>query len=132
LASRKGIGEVVGSVSMLAVTVALLSGAALVGAYSVRDAASMITASNLQKQRDSGVLVSVIATSSNSTGTFVWLYDFGWEGAPLESVFVNGNAISWSLCRELTVGGVCVVEVAPGSHGQLTIVAGDISIAASV
>lgn len=132
MASRRGIGEVVGSVSMLAVTVALLSVAAFVGAYSIRSAASVITTSNLQRQRDSGILVSVVATVSNSTGTFVWLYDYGWAGAPLESIFVNGSVTRWSLCGELVAGGVCAVEVPPGTHGQLTIVAGGVSIAAAV
>ena len=52
LTSRRGIGEVIGSVSMLAVTIALLAGASAVAVLSITDASRLVQSSSQAEQRD--------------------------------------------------------------------------------
>jgi hypothetical protein len=133
MASRRGIGEVVGSVSMLAVTIALLAGASVVGVLSVRKASALIQSSSEAEQRDAGVLVSVLMTRANSSGTFIWLYDYGWTSEPVKAVYVQGQSVDWSSsCPGDWSGSLCLVSIASQEKGELTIVIGGFSIAASV
>jgi hypothetical protein len=133
LASRRAIGEVVGSVSMLAVTIGLLAGASVVAALSIHDASGLIQGSSQAEQRDVGVLVSVLTTQTNRTGTYVWLYDYGWVSEPVKAVYADGQTVAWSTtCGSDWSGGLCVIDVGPPVSGELTIVIGGISIAATV
>jgi hypothetical protein len=118
---------------MLAVTVALLAGASTIAVLSIRSASSLVQGSSQEAQRNAGMLVSVLATQTNSSGTFVWLYDYGWTSAPVKGVYVNGQAASFSSsCGADWSGRVCVLSISPPSRGDLTVVVGGISIAATV
>jgi len=132
LTSRRGIGEVIGSVSMLAVTIALLTGASAVAVFSIRDASSLIQDSNRAAQRDVGVLVSVLGVQRNGTGTFVWLYDYGWASEPVKAVYVSGDTVAWtSSCGSSWSGSMCLVFTPSTRSGVVTVVIGGFSIAAS-
>ena len=110
MASKRGIGEVIGSVSMLAVTIALLAGASVVGVLSIQNASALIQSSSQAEQRDAGVLVSVLMTQSNASGTFVWLYDYGWASAPVKAVYIQGQSVGWSSsCPGDWSGSLCLV-----------------------
>jgi hypothetical protein len=133
MGSRPGIGEVVGSVSMLAITMALLAGTSAIALLSIHNAAQLVSNSGEQKQREAGMLVNVVGTQSNSSGTYIWLYDYGWESAPIQSVFVNGENVSWSFtCNGDWSGSLCALSLPVAQRGQVTIVMGGISLAASV
>ena len=132
MTSRRGIGEVIGSVSMLAVTIALLAGASTVAVFSIKDASSLIQDSNRAAQRDVGVLVSVLGVQRNGTGTFVWLYDYGWASEPVKAVYIAGETIPWtSSCGSSWSGSLCLVSTPSTQGGELTLVIGGFSIAAS-
>lgn len=117
---------------MLAVTIALLAGASAVAVFSIRDASSLIQDSNRAAQRDVGVLVSVLAVQRNGTGTFMWLYDYGWASEPIKAVYVAGQAVPWtSSCGGSWSGSLCLVFTPSTQRGELTVVIGGFSIAAS-
>ncbi len=130
--SRPGIGEVVGSVTMLAITISLLAGASVIAVLSIRAASALAQDSSQAEQRDAGLLVSVVMTQTNGSGTFVWLFDYGWTSAGVKSVYVDGRGVAWSsTCNGDWSGSACLVTLPPSS-GELTILIGGLSIATSV
>jgi hypothetical protein len=133
LPSRRGIGEVIGSVSMLAITIALLGGATYLTLSSISGAASMVGGSAQEEARDAGLLVNVVGSQSNSSGTYVWLLDYGWTSATVGSVLVDTQPVPWSTtCHGDWSGTLCSVELPPGTSGLTTIVLGGKSLEVSV
>lgn len=131
--SRRGLGEVAGSLSMLAITIALLSGASFLAVGSIKGAETLMQGSSQEQQRQAGVMISVLGVQSNSSGTFVWLYDYGWESAPVQAVYANGRPVQFSsTCPGDWAGSLCTVSLATAESGELTIIIGGESIAASV
>ena len=133
MASRSAVGEVVGSVSMLAITMALLGGASYLAMSSIDGAASLVGGSAQQQAREAGLLVAVVGTESNATGAYVWLFDYGWESSPLGSVFLNSQPVSWaSNCGADWTGALCVLSLPSGVTGLVTLVIGAKSIEVSL
>jgi hypothetical protein len=129
LASRRAVGEVVGSVSMLAITIALLGGASYLALSSVDGAAAMVGASAQQEAREAGLLVTVVGFQSNASGTYVWLFDYGWESSPVGSVLVNAAPVGWSTsCSGDWSGKLCVLALPQGAEGTTTVVIGGRSL----
>jgi hypothetical protein len=127
------VGEVIGSVSMLAVTIGLLAGASAIAVLSIHDASSLVQNANQSAQRDAGVLISVLTTQSNSSGTFVWLYDYGWASEPVKMVYVAGQPVAWtSNCGNSWSRSMCVVTIPAHVKGEVTVMVGGISIAATI
>lgn len=131
--SRPGIGEVVGSVSMLAITMALLAGTSAIALLSIHNAASLVSEGGQQQQREVGLLVTMVGTQENSSGTYLWLYDFGWLSAPIQAVLVGAKQTHWSTtCEGDWTGSLCAVILPEATSGQVTVVIGGVSIEASV
>ena len=119
--------------SMLAVTIGLLAGASVVGILSIRDASNLIQGSSQGEQRDVGVLVSVLTTQTNGSGTYVWLYDYGWVSEPVRAVYAEGEAVPWTTsCGADWSNGLCFLATDRPVSGELTIVIGGFSIATTV
>lgn len=133
MTSRPAVGEVVGSVSMLAITIALLSGASYLALTSINGAANVVGGSAQQQAREAGLLLEAVGSQSNATGTFVWLLDYGWESSPVSSVLVDAKPVPWSTsCLGDWSGKLCVVKLPPGAVGPTTIVLGGESLEVSV
>jgi len=133
LTSRRAIGEVIGSVSMLAVTIALLAGASAVAVMSIRDASNLVQGSSQEQQREAGILVSLVTAQSNSSGTYLWLYDYGWVSQPVKDVYVQGESVGWtSTCGSDWAGRICTISIVPPEKGTVTVIISGISIAATV
>ena len=123
----------VGSVSMLAITIALLGGTSYLALSSINGAANMVGGSAQQEAREAGVLLEVVGSQTNSSGTFVWLLDYGWESAPVATVLVDSRAVAWSTsCVGDWSGGLCVVRLPPGVTGPTTILLGGKSLEVSL
>ncbi|HXW36839.1 MAG TPA: hypothetical protein VEJ36_02905 [Nitrososphaerales archaeon] len=130
--SRKGTGEVVGSVTTLAITIALLAGASGLAAFSIGESARLAQESARLEQDDAGTLVSVLSVQTNSSGTFVLLFDYGWVSPPVRGVYVGGSPVSWSShCPSDWIGSVCTVVI-PAASGEITILVGGVSVVAAV
>jgi hypothetical protein len=133
LASRPAVGEVVGSVSMLAVTIALLGGASYLALSSIDGAANLVGGSAQQEAREAGLLLGVVGSQTNATGSYVWLLDYGWESSQVGSVLVNAQPVPWSTtCVGDWSGTLCVVKLPAGATGLATIVLGGKSLEVSI
>lgn len=117
---------------MLAITMALLGGASAVALTSVHDAASLLAHTGEQESREAGILVAVVSSQTNSSGTYIWLYDYGWVSADVQGASLNGASSSWSSsCQGQWAHSICVVTLPP-STGQATIFVGGVTVVASV
>src|SRR5271154_2159950 len=97
LHKSRGVSEVVSSVSMLAITIAVLGGVGLISLGSLRSANGVLLAGSENAASEAGGLLTVVATQSNSSGTFVWLFNYGWNPAQLTSVYVGSGLVqNWS------------------------------------
>src|SRR5438445_3676478 len=121
--SRRGIGEVAGSLSMLVVTMALLTSASFLSFVSVKAGASLLPAGAQGEAIAAGQLVGVVATQSNITGSYVWLFNYGWEDAPITRSY-GRTAAPLSSCGFVSEGSMCVLSLPPGTRGELTLLVG--------
>ena len=118
---------------MLVVTIALLAGASVIAMASVRSATSLVTDSAQKEARQAGVLVSVVTSQANATGSFIWLYNYGWQAAPIQGVYSDGLELDWrSPCSSVGPGQLCALALTPGPPGVVTILLGGVSVEASV
>ena len=121
--SRRGIGEIAGSLSMLVVTMALLTTASFLSLVSIKAGASMLTAGAEGEAVAAGQLVRVVATQSNLTGSYVWLFNFGWEDAAISRTY-GQTATPTSTCGVIRQDSMCVLSFPANTGGGVTIVIG--------
>ncbi len=128
---RTGVGEVVSSLSMLAVTMALLGSFSFLSLQSIKSAVQSMATSSAQAVAEAGVLLRVVATQQNTTGSFVWVFDYGWESTKITSVYVGGGLLQgWSSsCVPVHEKEMCVVRLPPSVQGDVTLVFGGKRIA---
>ncbi len=128
--SRSAISEVVASVAMLVVTMAVLGGLAVLSLGSIRSADDVLLSGSQSAAGSAGVLLTVVSTQSNSSGTYVWLFDYGWTPARLSSVYLAGGVLGgWaSTCSPLPVKEMCSLALPPDTHGAVSILFGSRSI----
>jgi hypothetical protein len=119
---------------MLAITIAVLGGVGLLSLGSLRTANGVLLAGSQNAANEAGVLLTVVGTQSNSSGTFVWLFDYGWAQARLTSVYVDGGlAQGWtSSCSDLQPHDMCALRLPPGTNGTVSIVFGARTVSLSV
>lgn len=128
---RSGVGEVVSSLSMLAVTMALLGSFSFLSLQSIKSAVQSIATSSAQAVAEAGVLLRVVATQQNTTGSFVWVFNYGWESTKITSVYVDRALLQgWSSsCVPVHEKEMCVVRLPPSVQGDVTLVFGGKRIA---
>lgn len=121
--SRRGIGEIAGSLSMLVVTMGLLTTASFLSFVSVKAGASMLTAGAEGEALAAGQLVGVVATQSNITGSYVWLFNYGWEGAAISKTY-GQTAPPLASCGLISLNSMCVLSFPAGTRGEVTLLVG--------
>lgn len=119
---------------MLAITIAVLGGVGLISLGTLRSANALLLAGSQDAANSAGVLVTVVGTQSNSTGTYVWLFNYGWEQGKLTSIFVDGGLASgWtSSCATLRPEEMCDVNLGFAVRGLVAIDFGDKTVNLSV
>ena len=124
--SSRAVSEVVSSVSMLAITIAVLGAVGVISLGSLRSANGVLLQGSQNAASADGVLLTVVSTQENSSGSFVWLFNYGWTTARLTGVYVDGGQIdSWtSTCSSLQPKAICDLRMMPGVHGSVTIAFG--------
>jgi hypothetical protein len=123
--ATRGLSEVVGALAVLMVTIAVLGGLSAIALASVRGAGNLLSADSQAAARNYGLQLALVAVQSNSTGSYAWIFDYGWEQGSLTSVYVNGGSTQWaSTCTPLRPESMCSVALPPSSHGQVTAVFG--------
>ena len=80
-----------------------------------------------------GVL-ALVSVQSNSSGSYVWLYDYGWVQGKLTATYLNGGLVqaSSSCAGVLQPNNYCLVSIPAGIHGEVSIVFGSKSMDVSV
>lgn len=132
--ASRGVSEVVSSVAMLAITIAVLGAVGAISLGSLRSANGVLLSGSQNAASDAGVLLTIVGEQSNATGTYVWLFNYGWVPGHLTAVYVDGGAASgWaSDCSTLKPQGMCSVKLAAGTKGSVTIDLGDRTVSLSV
>ncbi|HEV2389230.1 MAG TPA: hypothetical protein VGS04_00750 [Nitrososphaerales archaeon] len=131
---RAGVSEIVSSLAVLAITVALLGAVGSVALGSVRSSGTLLSSGSQAAARQDGILLTLVSVQSNSTGSYAWVYDYGWVQGALSAAYLNGGLVRWSssCAGVLQPGKVCAISVPPGLHGQVSIVFGTKSMDYSV
>ena len=120
----------VSSLAVLMVTIALLGGIGVVALGSVRSSGSLLSSSSHGAARGYGLLLALVSVQSNSSGSYAWVYDYGWEQGTLSAAYLNGGLVKWasSCAGVLQPGKVCAISVPAGEHGEVSIVFGTKSL----
>lgn len=119
---------------MLAITIAVLGGIGLVSLGSLRSANAVLLSGSQNAASSAGVLITVVASQGNSSGTYIWLFNYGWVEGRLTSVYVDGGLASgWtSTCSSLPPKQLCQIDLAPNTHGAVTVDFGTRTVSLSV
>lgn len=127
---RRAISELVSSLAVLVITIALLGATGVVALGSVRSSGGLLSSSSQGAARGDGLLLAVVAVQSNSSGSYAWVYDYGWVQGTLTAAYLNGGLVKWSSsCGGLVQPGkVCAISVPPGQTGEVSIVFGTKSL----
>jgi len=125
---------VVSSLAVLMITVALLGAIGAVALGSVRSSGWLLSSSSQGAAREDGLLLALVSVQSNSSGSYAWVYDYGWVQGALSAAYLNGGLLKWgsSCSGVLQPGKVCAISVAAGVHGEVSIVFGTKSLDFSV
>jgi len=123
--TSKGLSEVVGALAVLMVTIAVLGGLSAIALASVRGAGGLLSADSQVAARNYGFLLVLVAVQSNSTGSYAWIFDYGWEQGSLTGVDIDGGSTQYtSTCSPLRPESMCALVLPPNSHGQVTAIFG--------
>ncbi len=101
---------------------------------SVRSSGSLLSLNSQAAARDYGVLLALVSVQSNSTGSYAWVYNYGWQPGVLSAAYLNGGLVKWSssCAGLLQPGKLCAISIPTGVHGEVSIVFGTKSLGFSV
>jgi len=119
---------------VLGVTVALLGAVGYLALGSVRTSGSLLSSGAAGDAKESGLLLALVAVQSNSTGSYAWVYDYGWVGGTASAAYLNGGLVKLSsTCGGvLSPGRMCAFSTPPGEQGEVSLVFGAKSLDYSV
>jgi len=108
------------------ITIALLGAVGAVALGSVRSSGSLLSSSSQGAAKEDGLLLALVSVQSNSTGSYAWVYDYGWVQGTLSAAYLDGGLVKWSSSCDgvLQPGKVCAISVPPAIHGEVSIVFG--------
>ncbi len=128
------MSEVVSSLAVLMVTVALLGGIGIVALGSVRSSGGLLFLASQGASRDHGLLLALVSVQSNSSGSYAWVYNYGWTPGTVSAAYLNGGLVKWSstCVGTLQPGRLCAISLPSGTHGQVSVVFGTKSLGFTV
>ena len=131
---RAAVSEMVSSLAVLMITIALLGAVGAVALVSVRSSGNLLSSSSQGAAREDGLLVALVSVQSNSSGSYAWVYDYGWERGTLSAAYLDGGLVKWSssCAAVLQPESMCAVSFPPSVHGEVSIVFGAKSLEYSV
>ena len=124
------MSEVVSSLAVLAVTIALLGAIGATTMGSVSSSGGLLSSSSDAAARSDGLLLALVSVQSNSTGSFAWVYNYGWEEGSLTAAYLDGGLVKWSsgCAAAIVPGALCAISLPAGEHGQVSMVFGTKSL----
>jgi len=119
---------------ILVVTIALLGGIGVVAFGSIRSSGSLLSLTSEGAAKDYGLLLALVSVQSNSTGSYAWVYNYGWVQGVLSAAYLDGGLVAWSssCAGVLRPGALCAVSLPAGAHGEVSVVFGSKSLGFSV
>jgi hypothetical protein len=131
---RAGLSEVVSSLAVLAITIALLGGVSAVALGSIHSSTNLLSAGSQNAAKGYGLLLAVVSVQSNSSGSYAWLYNYGWVRGTFSGVYLDGGSmpLSTSCGGVILPEQVCTVRLPPKIHGEVNVVFGTKTLGFSV
>ena len=128
------MSEVVSSLVVLVVTMALLGGIGVVAFGSIRSSGSLLSLSSEGAAKDYGLLLALVSVQSNSSGSYAWVYNYGWVQGTLSAAYLDGGTVKWSSsCSGVVRPGMfCAISLPAWAHGEVSVVFGSKSLGFSV
>ena len=128
------MSELVSSLAILIITIALLGGISAVAFGSVRSSGDLLSSNSQNQANESGLLLALVSVQSNSSGSYVWVYDYGWVQGKISATYLNGGTVQYatSCGGTLEPSNICAVSIAAGQHGEMSLVFGSKSLDVSV
>ena len=90
------MSELVSSLAVLMITIALLGAIGVVALGSIRSSGGLLSSSSQGAAREEGLLLALVAVQSNSSGSYAWVYDYGWVQGTLTAAYLDGGLVKWS------------------------------------
>jgi flagellin-like protein len=119
---RKAVSEVISAVMTLAITMSVLTGVFYIVSSSISHTEKDAQRSNQSYQKRLGSLFSLVFEFTNSSGTYLYFYSYGWEDVSLLAVYLDGEKIKYTTsCFNVKPGSVCFLSVANTAHGTLAL-----------
>ncbi|HYR04716.1 MAG TPA: hypothetical protein VEO75_04940 [Nitrososphaerales archaeon] len=127
---RSGVSEVVSSLVVLVVTIALLGGIGVVAFGSIRSSGSLLSLTSEGAAKDYGLLLALVSVQSNSSGSYAWIYNYGWVQGTISAAYLDGGLVKWSssCAGVLRPGEVCAISLPTRAHGEVSMVFGSKSL----
>jgi hypothetical protein len=128
------VSEVVSSLAILVITMALLGGVGVVAFGSIRSSGSLLSLTSEGAAKDYGLLLALVSVQSNSSGSYAWVYNYGWVQGTLSAAYLDGGLVKWSssCAGVIQPGGLCAISLPPGTHGEVSVVLGTKSLGFTV
>jgi hypothetical protein len=128
------VSEVVSSLAMLVITIALLGGVGVVAFGSIRSSGTLLSLTSDGAAKDYGLLLALVSVQSNSSGSFVWVYNYGWVQGTLSAAYLDGGLARWSssCAGVIQPGRLCAISLPTGTHGEVSVVFGTKSLGFSI
>ena len=116
------------------ITIALLGAVGTMALVSVRSSGSLLSSSSQDAAREDGVMLALVSVQSNSSGTYAWVYNYGWVQGKLSGAYLDGGSVAWSssCAGVLAPQAMCAIAVPAGGEGQVSLVVGSKSLDFSV
>ncbi len=124
------MSEVVSSLVVLVVTIALLGGIGVVAFGSIRSSGSLLSLTSEGAAKDYGLLLALVSVQSNSSGSYAWIFNYGWVQGTLSAAYLDGGLVKWSssCAGVFRPGMLCAVSLPTGAHGEVSVVFGSKSL----
>jgi hypothetical protein len=131
---RRGVSEVVSSMAVLIITIALLGGISAVALGSIRSSSNLLSSSSQNAAKGYALLLAVVSVQTNSTGSYAWVYNYGWVQGTLAATYVDGSLTqsSTNCSGVVQPQNMCSVRIPPSAHGVVSLVFGTKSLGFSV
>jgi len=128
------VSEVVSSLAMLVITIALLGGVGVVAFGSIQSSGSLLSLTSEGAAKDYGLLLGLVSVQTNSSGSYAWVYNYGWVQGTLSGAYLDGGLVKWSssCAGVIQPGRLCAICLPTGTHGEVSVVFGRKSLGFSV
>ena len=119
MSRERAVSDVVAAVILILIVVAIFGGVVSPLLMRYQSSSSSVLSAQQKAELEAGVLISPIYAYSTSSNTYVYFYNYGKVPFTPAKVFVNGQAVSFTLIDQQS--GVTVSSFEPNTVTELEI-----------